>query len=198
MPSFFPHAGVPQRVSNINASRATPTRLAFTWPEGPRDAEALAVLPDGRALLVTKGRDTPIALYTLHVGDGAGAPTAPRVAQRVAQLAPMPDDRRQRVGAAAASEDGAWIAIRTEVELAVFRTDALLRGETTPAFTRDHAEGPRSISSWMASPNRTEAGALNVGTDTMATRRSEAPGVRMTTRASPTRSSRKVKNPVFR
>ena len=124
-------------VPSAGATRATPTRLAFTWPEGPRDSEALAMLPDGRAVLVTKGRDTPIAIYALDTGGPVGAPAAPRVARPIAQLAPMPDDRRLRVGAAGASEDGAWIAIRTEVELAVFRTGPLLQGETTPVFTQD-------------------------------------------------------------
>ena len=43
------------------SARATFLRLHY--PDGPRDAEALAILEDGSAVIVSKGREHPIAVY---------------------------------------------------------------------------------------------------------------------------------------
>ena len=48
----------------------------FTWPEGPRDAEALAVTEEGTVVLVTKGREGYVSVYRMDLGDGPPAPEA--------------------------------------------------------------------------------------------------------------------------
>ena len=37
--------------------------LHATYPDGPQDAEALLVLPDGRLYIVTKGATGPVVVY---------------------------------------------------------------------------------------------------------------------------------------
>jgi len=127
-------------VPTADATSVAPTRVRFTWPGGPRDAEALAVLPTGDALLVTKGRGSPIELHRLRVDRTDGTAGAPRQAVHIAQLAAEPEDRRLRVGGAGASEDGRWVAVRTEVGLTVHAAVDLLAGELTPALSHDLRE----------------------------------------------------------
>ena len=124
-------------VPSADATSATPIRVPFTWPGGARDAEALAVLPSADALLVTKGRGSPIELYRVRVDTTKWAPGAPREAVHIARFAAEPRDRRLRVGGAGASDDGLHVAVRNEVELAVYATVDLLAGELTPVLTHD-------------------------------------------------------------
>ena len=122
-------------VSQLAGGSARPTRIAFRYPNGPRDAEALAVLSDV-AVIVTKGRDTPIEVYRLGGSVLRAAAGAVGAAERIGELGPEPEDSRARVSAAAASPDGAWIALRTNDRLALFRSDDLLGGRA-PAFEYD-------------------------------------------------------------
>lgn len=115
-------------------ARATALRLAFRYPGGPRDAEALAVLPNGDALVLTKGRGTPIELYRVRPGGGQGAAAA---LEPIARLAPTPERASGRVTGAGASEDGRWIAIRSNRLLSIHRSDALLAGDARPALEFD-------------------------------------------------------------
>ena len=114
--------------------RAAPARFAFRYPNGPRDAEALAVLPSGEALLITKGRHAPIELYRVPViAPGAAAGTL----GFVARLARKPERNSTRVTGAGASEDGAWIAVRSNASLTLHRTATFLEGDARPALEHD-------------------------------------------------------------
>ncbi|HUF12301.1 MAG TPA: hypothetical protein VMN78_04310 [Longimicrobiales bacterium] len=114
--------------------RAAATRIAFRYPAGPRDAEALAVLPSGEALIITKGRGTPIELYRLSAASAAGAPAA---LERIAQLGPRPERNADRVTGAGASEDGRWVAMRSNAALSIHRTETLLAGDSRPVLQFD-------------------------------------------------------------
>lgn len=114
------------------ASSARATRIAFSYSDGPRDAEALAVLPDGSAVVVTKGRGTPIDAYRLTL-DGRGRADVAHLA-RVAARAPQ---SRQRITGGGASEDGRWIALRSNDHLSLHRTERLLAGDVSPALEYD-------------------------------------------------------------
>ena len=109
-----------------------PVRMTFAYPGGPRDAEALAVLPDGDAIVVTKGRDAPIEAYRIVATAGQGARAAP-----VAHLAAAPRSSRDRVTGGGASEDGRWIALRSNDRLMLHRTERLLAGDAAPALVQD-------------------------------------------------------------
>lgn len=114
------------------ASRAT--AIHAKYPDGSRDAEALFVLPSGDVYIVTKGRETDIALYRLPKGgQRAGKATT---LERVRDLWPEPKNQDDRVTAATASPDGKWVAIRTLSALHLYPAAALTgKGKVSPVTT---------------------------------------------------------------
>lgn len=106
--------------------------LSAAYPDGPQDAEALFVLPDGAVFVVTKGETGAIALYRLPRTARPGA--ASRL-ERVAELRPGPVDRPERITGAAASPDGQWIAMRTLRALHFYRTGDLAGGQLGTPLT---------------------------------------------------------------
>ena len=96
-----------------------------TYPDGPQDAEAFFVLPNGAIHIVTKGETGPIALYRFPQPLRAGAPVR---LERIVELAAAGGRRRDRITGAAASPDGQWIALRTLDAVDLYRAAELLRG----------------------------------------------------------------------
>jgi hypothetical protein len=99
--------------------------LRARYPDGPRDAEALFVLPSGDLFIVTKGRNTDIALYRLpesHTFEGIAT------LERVREIFPVPANGDDRVSAATASHDGTRVAIRTYRQLYVYDAAELVSG----------------------------------------------------------------------
>jgi len=82
----------------------------FRYPDAPRDAEALFVMPGGEVFIISKGRDGPVAVYRYGVPD---APDSVRTLEPVQQLTTGIVQLPQMVTAAGATPDGAWIAVRT-------------------------------------------------------------------------------------
>jgi len=85
-------------------------RLPVRLPDGPRDIEALTVLPSGDLIFVDKGREHPISVYRYP------APVQPDDTVRLERIqslgtaaAPLP----YQVTGAAATPDGRWVVIRT-------------------------------------------------------------------------------------
>jgi hypothetical protein len=105
--------------------------IAFRWPDGPRDCEAVAVdARAGRVLLISKKR-TPPELFSLPLRPGPGLATATRVA-RLAVPADVPtatgapiDARRavlgRQVTAADLSPDDRTLAVLTYDRLLLYR-----------------------------------------------------------------------------
>lgn len=108
--------------------------LRFRYPGGPRDAEALFVLPTGELYVIAKGRRVPQTLYRypppLRPGETVEL-------EPVAQLGPEPDDQSRLISAAGASPSGEWVAVRNYVAMAIYRTSELLAGNTEPALVVD-------------------------------------------------------------
>ena len=96
-----------------------------TYPDGPHDAEAMFVLPDGGIYIVTKGETGPIALYRFPQPLRAGASVR---LERVVELGAAATRRRERITGASASPDGQWVALRTLDDVSLYRTADLLRG----------------------------------------------------------------------
>jgi 8-oxo-dGTP pyrophosphatase MutT (NUDIX family) len=96
-----------------------------TYPDGPQDAEALFVLPDGGIYVVTKGETGPIALYRFPQPLRAGASAR---LERIVELRGAGTRRPERITGASASADGRWIALRTLDAVDLYRTADLLRG----------------------------------------------------------------------
>jgi hypothetical protein len=91
--------------------------LHATYPDGPQDAEAFLLLPDGVMLIVSKGDTGPVVLYRFPAPFQNGA-TVPL--QRVVLLVPAAGkgkralvDKPDRITDAAASPDGRWVVLRT-------------------------------------------------------------------------------------
>lgn len=108
--------------------------LEATYPEGPQDAEALFVLPDGGVYVVTKGETGPVAVYELPRTARPGVVSSLR---RVAQLNAAEVNRRERITGAAASPDGQWLALRTLRAVSFYRTGNLAAGDLGTPLTQD-------------------------------------------------------------
>lgn len=107
--------------------------LNLRYPDGPRDAEAMFVLPTGDLYLITKGRRDSIALYRLPK---AARSDSTLILERGRALGPRPSDGDDRVTGASASGDGLRVAIRTYRTLVVFAATDLL-GQGKPLKTVD-------------------------------------------------------------
>ena len=105
-----------------------------TYPDGPHDAEALLIAPDGRIHIVTKGNTSAIALYRFPVDVRAGATTR---LERVGNAAADTSHRDSRVTDGAVSPDGRWAVLRSPNALRFFRTSDLLDGRWQEAFQVD-------------------------------------------------------------
>lgn len=119
------------------ATRSAPAQaLHARFPDGPRDAEGLFVLPSGELYVVTKGRGGPVALYRYP------APARPgevATLERVRELFPEPGDADDRVTGAGASPDGRWVGIRTYRTLYLYPAAALVGGGAVEPTTVDLA-----------------------------------------------------------
>lgn len=112
------------------AATAPAERMTLRYPAGPRDAEAMFVLPDGSIYLVTKGRRNPVELFRVPGPFRAGATVT---LQRVSSLSSAQPGRINQVTGAAATPDGTRVAVRTYTGLYLFRTGDLLAGNEPAA-----------------------------------------------------------------
>lgn len=96
------------------------TRVDARYPEGPADAEGLALAPNGDLLIVTKGDAAGARLYRVPLSE---APSGPIVATLVGTLPLQASTRESRLTGAAQSPDGATLAIRTFREVYLFPMD---------------------------------------------------------------------------
>lgn len=104
-------------------------RFPLRYPGGPRDVEALYLLPDGALYLVSKGRHHPIELYRYPPPLRAGETVVVEKVQRFSENGvALPF----RVTGAGATPDGRWVAIRTYTAVQLYRPDA--NGHLTPAL----------------------------------------------------------------
>lgn len=111
-----------------DTSTAPPERFVFQYEDGPRDAEALFLL-HGRIYIVSKGRNSPIALYRAPAALGPDAMPLERVRNFTEGLVQIPD----QVTGADATPAGDWVVIRTYTYLDLYRVraDTLATAATT-------------------------------------------------------------------
>jgi hypothetical protein len=115
---------MPEPMETPEAAAVTEAFHAI-YPDGPRDAEALLLTPDGRASIVTKGETGSVALYRFPGELRAG--TTVRL-ERAGNPRSAKTRRDDRVTDAAVSPDGAWAVLRSRSALVFYRTAELLAG----------------------------------------------------------------------
>lgn len=103
---------------------ATPEVFRLRYPDGPRDAEALFVLPSGEVYIISKTGQGPAVLYRVPGSLRAGGPVA--TLERVREFHLGPEDLREPATGADASPDGRWVAVRGNNALVVYATRDLL------------------------------------------------------------------------
>jgi hypothetical protein len=97
-----------------------------TYPDGPHDAEALLIAPDGRLFIVTKGETGPVALYAFprELRPGGGVRL-----ERVGHARdPGNAGHADRITDGSVSGDGQWVVLRTTAVLVFYRAADVLAG----------------------------------------------------------------------
>jgi hypothetical protein len=122
--------------TNHEAATAIETIVA-TYPDGPHDAEALLVTPDGILFVVTKGDTGPVALYRFPLEAGPGSPV--RLERVGNPRESKPTGAADRVTDGAVSSNGQWIVLRTTRALIFYRAADLLAGNWREARRVDLA-----------------------------------------------------------
>lgn len=95
---------------------AFPVRL----PDGPRDTEAIFVLPGERVYLLTKGRSDPVTVYR-YPGELRGEVVT---LEEVQVLTGGPQQLLDQVTGASASSDGSLVGVRTYRALRFYEVEA--------------------------------------------------------------------------
>ena len=135
-----------------------------TYPDGPRDAEAMFVLGNGVVYIVSKGEKGPVALYRLPQFRGGSSAQLTRVATVLSSAAGESRGKKgknekgngdkgknernddngnrgvassQKVTDASASPDGRWIALRTLKAITFYAASELTTGTVREAFRYD-------------------------------------------------------------
>lgn len=96
-------------------------RFPVVLPDGPRDIEAMYILPGERIFLVTKGRNHPVSVYRYPLPLRRGESVTLEEVQR---LSPDVPGVRDWVTGAAASDDGSVVVIRRYASLQFYVPDA--------------------------------------------------------------------------
>lgn len=97
-----------------------------SYPDGPHNAEALLVSPDGTLMIVTKGDTGPVMVYRFPRELKAGATmTLERVGNALAEK----PKGNARVTDGAFSADGRWVVLRTYDALTFYPGHEFMRGE---------------------------------------------------------------------
>jgi hypothetical protein len=99
------------------------------YPDGPHDAEALLVAPDGGVFIVTKGETDAVGLYRFP---RELRPAATHQLERVGKpRASGKTAETERITDGAVSADGTWVVLRTRQGFAFHRAAYLFAGNWT-------------------------------------------------------------------
>jgi hypothetical protein len=125
----LPEAALPEAV-HASAAGEAPTLSALrpevswhlVYPAGPRDAESLAIDAErGELIIVTKGREDVIELYSLPLDDLRGRPGSPDTLRRIGRLPlPIGSGTSQLITAGDLSPDGTRFVVRSYTTLFEF------------------------------------------------------------------------------
>jgi hypothetical protein len=124
----------PDSMGDVRSRKTESMRL--TYPDGPKDAEALIVLPNSWVFIVTKGERSPVVLYRTPYPfmNGATARLEP-VATILEGTRGVP--RHDRITGADASSDGRWIVLRSLSAITFYLTSDLESGRVREILRYD-------------------------------------------------------------
>lgn len=105
-------------------------RFPVRFPHGPRDVEAIYLLPEERLFLVSKGRSHPVEVY--RVPAPLAMPEEPLGLERIQTLTRLSPALPRHVTGGAATPDGSVVALRTYETLRLYRPDEEGRLEEVP------------------------------------------------------------------
>ena len=108
------------------AAQARAEALHARYPDGKHDAETILVTPKGEIFIVTKGETGPVALYIFPPDAKPG--TAVELVRVGEPQVSNGGDAKDRITDGAVSPDGAWVVLRTKVDLRFFPAAAFLSG----------------------------------------------------------------------
>lgn len=115
-----------------DAATTPADEFRLVLPDGPRDAEAIFVLPGERLFLVTKGRSHAVDVYRYPGDLSAGQTVTLEWVQSLTVSRPSPPDQ---VTGTSASPDGTVVAVRTYTELSLYRVQGE-RLQDSPILTQ--------------------------------------------------------------
>ena len=96
------------------------------YPDGAHDAETLLVTPEGDILIVTKGRTGPVGLYRLPADTKPGGTV---MLQSIGKPHRGRKNADERITDGAVSPNGAWVALRTNTAVLLYRAADLISGQ---------------------------------------------------------------------
>lgn len=94
--------------------------IRMRYPDGARDAEAIAILEDGSAVIVSKGREHPISVYRSSPLEWPAAPEREVTLSLVQRLSNEPSSLPDQVTGSALDADGR-LAVRSYATLQFYR-----------------------------------------------------------------------------
>ena len=126
----------PDSLGDVRSRKTESMQLIY--PDGPKDAEALAVLPNGSLFIVTKGERSSVMLYRTPgpFTHGATARLEP-VATIIEAAKGVGVTRQDRITGADASSDGRWIVFRSLSAITFYRTSDLESGKVSEVLRYD-------------------------------------------------------------
>ena len=141
----------PEPVPNAKATDQVETMYA-KYPDRPRDAEALVVLPKGDVFVVTKGEDGPSYVYRIptpfrngetvtlqwigHVESTGGVANAKKDNENKEDVAGR-SKGSNRITGGSASPDGRWVVLRTHGYVSFFTADEFVTGNARQVLRFD-------------------------------------------------------------
>jgi hypothetical protein len=118
-------------------STAKADTLVVDYPDRGHDAEAMFVTPDATIYIVTKGHPTELFRVPRNAKPGTASTLEHVSTLPIEKFLEDQDKKRTRVTDAEISPDGAWVALRTNAELLLYRTADLIAGHSAPVWHAD-------------------------------------------------------------
>jgi hypothetical protein len=125
---------LPEPATTIGSVAVTDVFHA-SYPDGPHDAEALLVSPDGSIYIVTKDDQGAVYRFPKHLQSGSTS----RLERVGGPLSKKAGDER-RITDGTVSPDGEWTLLRTSSSLTFYRSAEFFAGHSRPAAQVDLAE----------------------------------------------------------